>query len=330
MQVKLRMRNWQPAPGATRGRALFRRSFAIATVVAATAALAIPALAVTGTAPDLGTAASFAILAGSTVTNTGPTVVSGDLGVSPGTTGPAVTGFGGPPQGTVTNGTIHDKDATAAQAQADLTTAYNNAAGQKPCTDETGMVLGQGIGTAASPLPPGVFCFTSSAQLTGALYLSGAGVYIFQVVSTLITAPGSSVVLENGASACQIFWQVGSSATLDTTTRFEGTIMALTSISINNGVVLEGRALARNGQVSLINDTITRPTCGTTTSVSGTPSPSTSPVSGTPSPSSTPRLPRSGYPGGGPAEIPGLAIALVFLVGGILAAATARIRRHRF
>ena len=316
MQLKVRMRNRQPTPGAKRRRALYTRSFAIATVVAASAALAIPALAVTGTAPGLGTATSFAILAGSTVTNTGPTVVSGDLGVSPGT---AVTGFGGPPQGTVTNGTIHAKDATAAQAEADLTTAYDNAAGQKPCTAETGKVLGQDVGTAASPLPPGVYCFTSSAQLTGALYLSGAGVYIFQVVSTLVTAPGSSVVLENGASACQIFWQVAKSATLDTTTRFEGTIMALASISINNGVVLEGRALARNGQVSLINDTITRPTCGATPSVSGTLSPS-----------SPPRLPRSGYPGAGPAGIPGLAIALVFLVGGLLAAATARIRRHRF
>ena len=210
---------------------------------------------------DLGTAATFAVLAGSTVTNTGPSVVSGDLGVSPGS---AVTGFTGPPNGTVVNGTIYVADA-AAQAQADLTTAYNNAAGQTPCTDVTDNVLGQDIGTAARPLLPGVYCFSSSAQLTGDLHLSGAGVYVFQIGTTLTTAPGSRVVLNNNASACEIFWQVGTSATLDTTTQFAGTVMANASISVNNGAVIDGRLLARTGQVSLINDIITRPTCAITT-----------------------------------------------------------------
>ena len=210
---------------------------------------------------DLGTVGTFAVLAGSTVTNTGPSVVSGDLGVSPGS---AVTGFAGPPNGTVVNGTIYVADA-AAQAQLDLTTAYNNAAGQMTCTDETDKVLGQDIGTAATPLLPGVYCFSSSAQLTGDLHLSGAGVYVFQIGTTLTTAPGSRVVLNNNASACEIFWQVGTSATLDTTTQFAGTVMANASISVNNGAVIDGRLLARTGQVSLINDIITRPTCAITT-----------------------------------------------------------------
>ncbi|MFN2463225.1 MAG: ice-binding family protein [Candidatus Dormibacteria bacterium] len=236
------------------------RAFVVVTaVLSAMLAVAIPALATTGTAPGLGVATSFAVLAGSAVTNTGPSVISGDVGVSPGS---AITGFSGPPNGTVINGSIHQTDATAAQAEADLTTAYNNAAGQKSCTDETGKVLGQDIGTAANPLLPGVYCFTSSAQLTGALHLSTSGVYIFQVVSTLTTASDSSVVLESGASACDVYWQVGSSATLGTRTNFAGTIMALTDISVLDAVVIQGRALARNGQVSLINDKITTPSCG--------------------------------------------------------------------
>ena len=244
----------------------------ILTAVVAAASLfqATVAMAITGVAPDLGVAGSFAVLAGSTVTNTGSSTVSGNLGVSPGT---AVTGF---PPGTVTNGSIHAADAMAAQAQSDATTAYNYTAGQKPCTDETGKVLGQDIGTVGSPMLPGVYCFSSSAQLTGALHLSGAGVYIFQVGTTLTTAPGSSVVLDGTASACQVFWQVGSSATIDTTTAFEGTLMALASITVNNAAVIHGRVLARNGQVSLINDTITVPPCGgtaTTTVVSSSSNP---------------------------------------------------------
>ncbi len=156
-----------------------RTASVVGAVLAATVALATPALALTGTAPGLGVATSFAVLGGSTVTNTGPSYISGDLGVS---SGSAVIGF---PPGIVVNGSIHAADAMAAQAQSDLTTAYNNAAGQKPCTDETGKFLGQAVGTSATPLPPGVYCFSSSAQLTGALHLSGAGVYIFQIGSTL-------------------------------------------------------------------------------------------------------------------------------------------------
>ncbi len=246
-------------------------------VVAAVAALGLAFGLVGGAgaaqgAIDLGTADTFAVLAGSTVTNTGPSVVSGDLGVFPGS---AVTGFTGPPNGSVVNGTIHATDGPAQTAQNDLTTAYNAAAGQTPCTDETGKVLGQDVGTVATPLLPGVYCFSSSAQLTGSLHLSGAGVYVFQIGTTLTTAPGSSVVPDNGASSCEIFWQVGSSATIDTTTHFAGNVLANASISVNNGAVIDGRLLARTGQVSLINDIITKPTCAITTTTTTAPATTT-------------------------------------------------------
>jgi hypothetical protein len=227
----------------------------IALVITALVLVQVSALAAT-TAPDLGVASSFAVLAGSTVTNTGPTVVSGDLGVSPGT---AVTGFTGPPQGSVTNGSIHSADPMAAQAQSDLTTAYNAAAAQSCTTDESGKTLGAG---SEATLIPGVYCFSTSAQLTGDLHLNGAGVYIFQVGTTLTTATGSRVFLDNGASACQVFWQLGSSAIIGTTTQFAGTVMALTSISVGHAATIEGRVLARNAAVTLDDNAVTRPACG--------------------------------------------------------------------
>jgi hypothetical protein len=199
------------------------------------------------TAPTLGAAASFAVLGGSTVTNTNPTLVSGDLGVSPGS---AVVGF---PPGTVINGTIHATDAVAAQAQSDVTTAYNALAGQACQTVLTGTDLG------GLTLVPGVYCFTSGAQLTGTLTLDAQGnpgaVFIFQIASTLITASNSSVLLINGASPWNVFWQVGSSATLGTNTSFVGSILALTSISLTTGATItSGRALARNGALALAEE----------------------------------------------------------------------------
>ncbi|MGZ8635027.1 MAG: ice-binding family protein, partial [Solirubrobacteraceae bacterium] len=199
----------------------------------------------------LGTADSFAVLAGQTVTNTGPSTVNGDLGVTPGA---AVPGF---PPGTV-NGTIHAADAVALQAQSDLTTAYNDAAGRTPpalvSADLGGLTLTSGVYKSAKSL-----------GLTGALTLDAQGdpnaVFIFQAGSTLITASASHVNLINGAQPCNVYWQVGSSATLGTTSAFAGNILALTSVSLNNGVTLNGRALARNGAVTLINDTITAPHC---------------------------------------------------------------------
>ena len=200
------------------------------------------------TAPSLGSAQSFAVLGGSTVTNTGSSTISGDLGVSPGS---AVTGF---PPGVVVNGTIHAADALAGAAQTSLTAAYTNLAGQACTQDLTGQDLG------GKTLTAGVYCFSSSAQLTGTLTLDAQGnanaVFIFKIGSTLTTASGSSVVLINGGSLCNVFWQVGSSATLGTTTAFAGNILALTSITLTTGATVTGRTLARNGAVTLDSNTV--------------------------------------------------------------------------
>ena len=205
-------------------------------------------------APPLGTEQSFAVLGGSTVTNTGSSVITGDLGVSPGS---AVTGF---PPGIVTGGTIHAADAVALQAQTDTTTTYNNLAGQTCTSDLTGQDLG------GMTLVSGVYCFSSSAQLTGVLTLDAEGdssaAWVFQIGSTLTTASNSSVLVINGGQECNVFWQVGSSATLGTTTSFIGTIVALTSITLNTGANISGRALARNGAVTLDTNNVAVAECG--------------------------------------------------------------------
>ncbi len=193
----------------------------------------------------------FSVLAGSTITNTGSTTVSGDVGVSPGT---AVTGF---PPGLAT-GTIHKADAAAAQAQAALTAGYIDAAGRSGGTSVSGDLVGK-------TLTAGIYTSTSSLAESGDVTLDAQGnpdaVFIFQIASTLITGSGSHVILANGAKACNVFWQVGSSATLGTNSIFKGNILALTSITITTGVNLEGRALARNGAVTLDTDVITGCTC---------------------------------------------------------------------
>jgi len=219
------------------------------------ATLALVGSAQAATSVGFGTADSFAVLAGAGVTNTGPSVINGDLGTSP---TPAVTGFGGAPNGTV-NGATHQADALAAQAQADLTTAYNNAAGQGPVNTLATELGGQ-------TLTPGVYNSGSGTfGITGTLTLNGQGnpnaVFIFKTASTLISASASRVLMINGAQPCHLFWQVGSSATLGTSSSFAGNILALASISLNNGVTVNGRLLARNASVTLINDTITRADC---------------------------------------------------------------------
>jgi hypothetical protein len=224
-------------------------ALALALFAAPAAALAAPV--------NLATAGPFVALAGTTVTNTGPSVLNGDVGVAPGT---ALTGFGFP---AVVNGATHANDGVASQAQSDLTNAYNVAAGQPvaPADDLSGTNLG------SRKLGPGAYRYTSEALLTGALTLDAEGdpnaQFVFEIGSALTTASASSIVLVNGASPCNVYWQVGSSASLGTTTAFEGNLMALTSISLKNGASVVGRMLARNGQISLIDNVLTKPLCAT-------------------------------------------------------------------
>jgi Ice-binding-like/Bacterial Ig-like domain (group 3) len=229
------------------------------------------------TAPvSLGTAANYGVLAASTVTNTGPTTITGDLGLSPGT---AVTGF---PPGQVI-GTINAADSAALQAQNDLTAAYN-AAAASPVTATIPVELG---GTTVTP---GVYASPAGTfGITGTLTLNAQGdpnaVFILQAASTLITASASSVDLVNGAQASNVFWVVGSSATLGTYSILQGNILAQASITVTTGVTLDGRALARAAAVTLDSDTITAPASvqaptGTTTSLtaSANPVPAAQPV----------------------------------------------------
>ena len=205
------------------------------------------------TAVPLGTATSFAVLAGSGISNTGPTTVTGDLGTFPTTT------VDGSASITV-NGANHAGDAVTQGAKNDLVTAYNTAAGEGPTSPIVADLGGQ-------TLTPGVYNSASSIGLTGDLTLNAGGdpnaVFVFQAGSTLITASTSRVNLVNGAQSCNIFWQVGSSATLGTGSTFRGTVMALTSITVTTAVTIDGRVLARNGAVTLDTDTITRPACTT-------------------------------------------------------------------
>jgi type VI secretion system secreted protein VgrG len=223
-------------------------------------------LSLHATVIDLGTAASFAVLAGSTITNIGSSMLTGNLGVSPGT---AITGFG---PGSFT-GTEYDGDAVAAQAESDLTTAYNVAVGE-PCGQNlTGEDLGGLI------LLPGVYCFDSSAQLTGTVTLNTEGEqnpqFVFQIGSTLTTASDSSVVFENdgGQGDDNVFWQVGSSATVGTSTSFAGDLMAVASITLTTGASIQcGSALAQNGAVTLDDNDISA--CQAESSSGSAPEPS--------------------------------------------------------
>jgi hypothetical protein len=199
----------------------------------------------------LGSASNFAILAGSTVTNTGPTVLNGDLGLSPGS---AVTGF---PPGSV-NGTIRVSNPLAAQAKLDLTAAFNEAAARSTAPSSVSGNLG------GQTLAPGLYKTSSSLSITsGDLTLDAGGdvhgVFIFQMGSTLTTTTGRQVVLSGGAKASNVYWQVGTSATLGTYSVFKGNILADQSITLNSGSTLEGRALTRIGAVSLAANTVTIP-----------------------------------------------------------------------
>jgi hypothetical protein len=218
---------------------------AIGAMAGQTASAATPSV-------GLGTAGNFSILAGTPdITNTGPTTVNKDLGIHPAT---AVNGF---PPGIVA-GTIHAGDSVAAQAKADLVSSYLNAAARPVTATHTalgGLTLVDGVYNAGG----------ATLGLTGTLTLDGqndpSSVWIFQATSDLVTASASQVLLTRGASACNVFWQVTSSATLGSNSTFVGTIMALTSITLASGVVVDGRTLARNGTVTLINDTFISSPC---------------------------------------------------------------------
>jgi hypothetical protein len=209
---------------------------------------------------QLGSAGMFGVLGASAVTNTGPTVIDGDLGVYPGT---SITGF---PPGIV-NGTIYDGDAVAMQAQTDALSAYNFFQGLSSNENLTGQNLG------GLELTPGVYTFNSSAQLTGALTINWEGLsnqsVVFQIGSTLTTASASMVIGINMGQNDNIYWAVGSSATLGTTTAFMGTVIASASDTLNTGATDDcGRIIALNGAVTLDDNVINN--CAATTTTTGT------------------------------------------------------------
>jgi hypothetical protein len=197
----------------------------------------------------LGSTATFGVLAGTTVTTIPTTTINGDLGVSPGNT---VTGS------PIVNGTLHLGDPAAAQAQLDLTTAYNDA------KDRTVEPVSMAGNLGGLTLAPGLYKSTSSLEISsGDLTLDASGdpnaVWIFQMASTLVTTVGRQVILSGGAQAANVYWQVGSSATIGGNSVFKGTILAAQSITMNTGATLEGRVLARVGAVALDANTITVP-----------------------------------------------------------------------
>jgi hypothetical protein len=196
---------------------------------------------------NLGTAAPFGVIAGAAIANTGETVVTGNLGIYPNTES-SITGF---PPGR--SDTVYAANGRAQQALNDAQTAYNSAASLA-----TTATIGSELG--GQTLGPGTFKSASSVGITGQLTLDGQNkadsLFVFQIGSTLTTASASSVVLINGAQACNVFFQVGSSATLGTTTVFNGNILALASITLNNGVIINGGLYALNGRVDLINDQV--------------------------------------------------------------------------
>ena len=228
--------------------------------------LSMGSLAWAQTAPPLASSQTFAVLGATTVTNTGASVITGDLGLSP--PGVSVTGFSlvpgvnrivvGPPPATgvtsgpgIVTGTIHVADPVALLAHADAAKAYAALLAQTCNTNLSGQDLG------GQTLAPGVYCFNTSAQLTGQLTLSGNGVYVFQIGSTLTTASNSSVVLASGALAGNVFWQVGSSSTLGIATVFVGNLIAFTSDTVTTGVSVMGRVFALGGAVTLDTNNIT-------------------------------------------------------------------------
>jgi hypothetical protein len=285
------------------------RSFAALAIVALVSLTFVGASAAQA-AVDLGTAGSFAVLAGSGITNTGPTTITGDVGTHP---TPTITGDGS----ISLDGTYPDAAVTE-QAKTDLTTAYGTAAAATPTTAVATELGG-------TELTPGVYG-GDTLGITGTLTLNTLGdpnaVFIFKAASTLITAANSSVVVLDGATACNVFWQVGSSATLGTDSHLIGTVLAATSITAGTRATVQGRLLASNGAVTLDTNTITRPTCAspaTTTTTTAAPGATTS----TTTPAATPTTLASTGPGAAPgvarsapAAIPGAGVTGEGAAGG--------------
>jgi len=225
-------------------------------VAALVATLALPPVGLAAAPPDLGTAADYAIVANTTITNTGVSVIDGNLAL----VGPSVTGLAG-----VVTGRSDIGKAAAARAEADVLGAHHDATGAGPATDLSGVDLG------GMTLSPGIYHFGSSAALHGTLTLDGGGAsnatFIFQIGSTLTTGTGARVRLINGADGCAVFWAVGSSATIGTASSLQGNLMALVSITMTTGATIGvgggrngGRAFAQNGAITLDTNVIIAPT----------------------------------------------------------------------
>ncbi|MEX2533531.1 MAG: ice-binding family protein [Nitriliruptoraceae bacterium] len=304
-------------------------------IVAFVAALSL--FAATSTAHAnvlLGTTESYAILAGQSVTNTGTTTIQGDIGIHPGAAvAPNVTGFG-----TVTHtGTLNDTTAVAAAAKVDLVAAYDDAAGRALTAtisrELSGANLGPGVYASS---PGGDFLLSSGGVLT--LTGNATDVWIFKSTSTLIFESASQVVLQ-GVDPCNVYWQVASSATLGVNANVTGTIMALTSISLQTGASLDGRALARNGSVTLDSNDIsvqvcsaaapivTEPDTDVDTDTDTEPVPESSENGGTEAPA-TVQVPTSINAGGGTqTALGGTAQALLIALAAVAVSAAVVVRR---
>ena len=287
-----------PTVRSTRPAFAFVALLGAATLLGASALFAGAAGAAASGPVGLGTAGSFAILAGAGITNTGPTTITGDVGTFPTTTR---TGF----SSVTLNGTDHGGDAVTQGAKDDLVTAYDDAAGRTPATPHATQLGG-------STLLAGVYA-NPTFGITGTLTLDGAGVadsqWVFQMSETLITEVDSRVRLVNGANPCNVVWQVGSSATFKNRSAFAGDVLAYTSITAQGSATFRGRLLARNGAVTLDTNTVTNATCSASTDPgeSASPSASSTPTASVAPTTAPPTTPPASAPATSPAAVPAAA-----------------------